>query len=388
MLTLKLSALIAPRLARLHRPERLVLDLPHTRRLAALPSVDPSGAIAALRAGRSSSGALRLVLELKDPRVATMMQRDRGGAGELRVRIGMVPAAAPAPKLMPASTAALTASLPSGRRAGAVPQASDNAAVPTGGSGVRVAPRGSHEVVVVIDPGHGGVDPGATGQDGIHEKDLTLAIARVLAARIGREPGMRAVLTRDDDSFISLPSRLERARKAHADFFVSIHADSVRDPQISGASVYVLSERGASSEAARHLADEENAADLRGGVKPGALPPDLRSVLLDLSQSASIGESAEAANDVLGALAGVGAVRKREVQRAAFVVLKSPYVPSMLIETAYISNRADEQRLKSPAEQQRLAEAIFAGIASYFRRYPPAGSLFAHTPALAAPASS
>jgi len=150
----------------------------------------------------------------------------------------------------------------------------------------------------------------------------------------------------------------------------------------------VLSERGASSDAARKLADEENAADLRGGISLSAQAPNLRSVLLDLSQNASIGESAEAAKDVLGSLEGVGAVRKREVQRAAFVVLKSPYIPSMLIETAYISNRSDEQRLKSPEEQQHLAEAIFAGIASYFHQYPPAGSLFARSPLLSAPASS
>lgn len=235
-------------------------------------------------------------------------------------------------------------------------------------------------MIVAVDAGHGGMDPGATGPDGTHEKDVTLAIARLLAARIERTPGMRAVLTRDGDYFVTLLGRIERAQAAHADLFVSIHADSVRDPAISGASVYILSERGASSPAARELADEENAADLRGGVSLSSQAPSLRSVLLDLSQNASIGQSGEAAQDVLDALDGIGDAHKREVQRAAFVVLKSPFVPSMLVETAYISNPADERRLCNPQRQQALAEAIFRGIADYFRQYPPQGSLFARSP--------
>src|ERR1700722_398061 len=240
------------------------------------------------------------------------------------------------------------------------------------------APSGAERAVIIaVDAGHGGSDPGATGPSGTHEKDVTLAIARALASRIDQEPGMRAVLTRDADQFVALRDRIERARAAHADMFISIHADAIRDHEISGSSVYVLSERGASSEAARTLADEENAADLKGGISLAGQTPDLRSVLLNLSQSASIGESSEAANRVLGALDGVGAVRKHEVQQAAFVVLKSPYIPSMLVETAYISNTAEERSLRTAAQQQRLAEAVFRGIRDFFRQYPPEGSRYA-----------
>jgi len=164
--------------------------------------------------------------------------------------------------------------------------------------------------------------------------------------------------------------------------FVSVHADAIRDREVSGASVYVLSERGASSQAAKILADKENAADLRGGISLAEQRPELRPVLLDLQQNASMAGSSEAADRVLNALDGVGAVRKREVQRAAFVVLKPPsprsYIPSMLIETAYISNPAEERMLRTPSYQQRLADAIFDGVDRYFRKYPPEGSLFAH----------
>jgi N-acetylmuramoyl-L-alanine amidase len=214
---------------------------------------------------------------------------------------------------------------------------------------------------------------------GTHEKDVTLAIARALAARIDREPGMHAVLTRAGDYFVVLSERIKRAHAANADMFVSIHADAVRDRAVSGASVYILSERGASSEAARTLAEHENAADLKGGISLAEQRPDVRSVVIDVAQNANIGQSVEAAGRVLGALDRVGAVRKREVQQAAFVVLKSLDIPSLLIETAYISNAGEERKLRTPAEQQRLAEAIFSGIDSYFRKFPPDGSQYARS---------
>jgi N-acetylmuramoyl-L-alanine amidase len=239
------------------------------------------------------------------------------------------------------------------------------------------APHGEHSIVIAVDAGHGGDDPGATGLSGTHEKVVTLAIARALAARINREPGMRAVLTRDGDYFVELRRRIQRAHAAHADMFVSIHADAVFDRGVSGASVYILSERGASSEAARTLAEQQNAADLVGGISLSGQRPDVRSVVLDLAQNANIGQSVEAADRVLDALDHVGAVRKREVQQAAFVVLKSPDIPSLLVETAYISNAGEERKLRAPADQQRLAEAIFSGIESYFRTFPPDGSHYA-----------
>jgi len=233
------------------------------------------------------------------------------------------------------------------------------------------------DIVIAVDAGHGGQDPGATGHSGTHEKDVVLAIARALARRIDRQPGMHAVLTRDRDEFLTLRERIRRARAARADLFVSVHADSVRDSAISGSSVYVLSERGATSEAARWLAKRENDADLMGGVSLADKNDQLASVLLDLSQSASISSSMQAAQDVLDALREVGAVRKARVQQAGFVVLKSPDIPSMLIETAYISNPAEERRLDTVSHQQQLAEAIFSGLRAYFAHNPPAGTRFA-----------
>jgi N-acetylmuramoyl-L-alanine amidase len=360
-LTLFLTAPVQAHVFRLHKPERVVIDLPHTRARASLPTPPPGSIVTALRTGVHGRGGLRVVLQLRGGTALKLERHSAAGGSELSFELGS-PAALPALAPLPQS-----ASAPVMARVPAAP-------IP-----VRAAhaPSGQREVIVAVDPGHGGVDPGATGPDGTHEKDITLAIARALAARINRAPGMRAVLTRDGDYFVALRDRMVRAHAAHADLFVSIHADSVRDRSVSGASVYILSERGASSEAARRLAEQENAADLKGGISLAAQAPDLRSVLLDLSQSASIGESGIAAGDVLDALDGVGAVRKREVQHAAFVVLKSPDLPSMLVETAYISNPADERRLRSPAQQRRLAEAIFDGIADYFHQFPPQGSLFA-----------
>ena len=232
------------------------------------------------------------------------------------------------------------------------------------------------EIVVAVDAGHGGEDPGASGRGGTHEKDVVLAIARALAARLNERPGMRAVLTRDADRLIDLRERMERARSSHADLFVSIHADAVRDRSIAGASVYTLSYRGASSEAAKRLADHENALVLKGGTSLANVDPALGSVLLDVAQEANMGASVEAADEVLNSLDRVGAIRKKIVQHAAFVVLKSPDLPSMLVETAYISNPGEERKLRSSAYQTQLAAAIEAGVVSYFRSHPPDGTAY------------
>ena len=215
------------------------------------------------------------------------------------------------------------------------------------------------------------------GKAGTREKDVVLAIARALKNRIDAEPGMRAVLTRDSDTFIPLRERMNLARAARADLFVSVHADAIRNREVSGSSVYVLADHSASNEAARWLAERENAADLAGGVSLGDKSQQLASVLMDLSQTASIGASAEAAERVLAALDQVGTVRKSQVQRGPFLVLKSPDIPSMLIETAYISNPAEERRLRSASYQTELANAIFRGVHDHFRRSPPDGSLIA-----------
>jgi N-acetylmuramoyl-L-alanine amidase len=231
---------------------------------------------------------------------------------------------------------------------------------------------GDRDVVIAVDAGHGGVDPGAIGRGRTREKDVTLAIARGLAKALNAEPGMRGVLTRDRDEFLELRDRVARAHAARADMFISIHADSIADRSVTGASVYVLSVHGASSEAARVLADRENAADLVGGVPlndRGTL-----AVVLDVTSSEIIGQSASAAERVVSALEGVGELRKAQVQRAGFVVLKSLGIPSMLIETAYISNPAEERRLRSSAQQARLAGAIASGLRSYFLQNPPDGT--------------
>jgi N-acetylmuramoyl-L-alanine amidase len=233
------------------------------------------------------------------------------------------------------------------------------------------------DIIVAVDPGHGGQDPGAIGPNGTEEKNVTLAIGRLLAHRIDEQRGMRAVLTRNSDIFIPLRDRMLIARRARADLFVSIHADCVTDRQIAGASVYILSVRGASSEAARWLAERENDADLKGGVQLDDKSSTLASVLLNLSQSATIGESMTAAQQVLAALDRSVPVRKADVQQAAFVVLKSPDIPSMLVETDYISDPREERRLRNPSHQRKIADAIFRGVRAYFRQHPPSGTLFA-----------
>jgi N-acetylmuramoyl-L-alanine amidase len=365
---------VAQHVFRLHDPERVVIDLPDTRRVASLPSPPAGSVVTAMRSGPQAQHGLRLVLDLSSPMQWQQQQAAQSGSWHLRIALQSTLAPALGPALPQTSTPAQSApplqQAQPAQREGAAPELSVRAAH---------APSSSERAVVIaVDAGHGGDDPGATGQSGTHEKDVTLAIARSLAARINREPGMRAVLTRDGDYFVDLLERRERASAAHADMFVSIHADAIRDRSVSGASVYVLSERGASSQAAKILAEQQNAADLKGGISLAEQKPELRSILLNLAQSENIGGSSEAADRVLTALDGVGAVRKHEVQQAAFVVLKSPDIPSMLVETAYISNPAEERSLRNPAQQQRLAEAIFSGIGSYFRKFPPEGSLFVH----------
>jgi N-acetylmuramoyl-L-alanine amidase len=247
------------------------------------------------------------------------------------------------------------------------------------------APAEARDLIVAIDAGHGGEDPGAIGMNGTREKDVVLAIARELALKINAEAGMKAVLTRSGDYFVPLRDRMRRARAQQADLFVSIHADSIRDRSIDGSSVYILSQRGATDEASRWLAERENASDLIGGVSLDDKDNVLASVLLDLSQSASLSASMVAAERVLHQLTQAGEVRKPQVQQARFMVLKSPDVPSMLVETAYISNPQEEQRLRTQAHQARLAAAIHQGVHDYFYANPPAGTRVAQLAAANAP---
>ncbi|MBT6276827.1 MAG: LysM peptidoglycan-binding domain-containing protein, partial [Chromatiales bacterium] len=243
------------------------------------------------------------------------------------------------------------------------------------------APRGLsttlRPIVVAVDAGHGGTDPGAIGARGTREKDVTLSIAKRLANAINGFPGFKGVLVRKRDEFLRLRSRIDRARKAGADLLVSVHADAFRDRRVRGASVWVLSTKGASSEAARWLAARENAADLVGGVSLDDKDDLLKQVILDLSQTATLNNSAAVASVALGELRKVGHVHKPSVQRAGFVVLKAPDIPSILVEAAFISNPSEERRLKDAAHQERLANALARGIKQYFERKPPPGTLLA-----------
>jgi N-acetylmuramoyl-L-alanine amidase len=233
------------------------------------------------------------------------------------------------------------------------------------------APKVDRLVIVAIDAGHGGEDPGARGKGGTREKNVTLAIARRLKARIDQEPNMRAVMVRDGDYFIPLGDRVAKSRRVRADLFVSIHADAWVRPDARGSSVFALSERGATSTAARLLAQRENQSDLIGGVNLGVKDPVLARTLLDLSLTATINDSLKLGKAVLTELGDVNSLHKEQVEQAGFAVLKAPDVPSILVETAFISNPEEEKRLKDSAYQDRIAGAILGGIKRYLSQNPP-----------------
>ena len=235
--------------------------------------------------------------------------------------------------------------------------------------------RGRRVVTIALDPGHGGEDPGAIGKGGTREKDVVLAIAQRLKAKIDATPGLRAYLTRDGDYFVPLHVRVEKARRVKADLFVSIHADAFVRPTAGGSSVYVLSDGGASSTAARWLADKENAADLIGGVNLNVQDPKLARVLLDLSTTAQIKDSTKVANTMLGELKSVYRLHKPQVEHAGFAVLKAPDMPSILVETAFISNPDEERMLRNSADQEKFAVALLGGISRYFSANPHLASI-------------
>jgi len=237
--------------------------------------------------------------------------------------------------------------------------------------------RGARPLVIAIDAGHGGQDPGAMGMNGTREKDVTLAISRELARQINATPGLRAYLTRDRDLFLPLPQRARLARAAKADMFISIHADAAENRNADGSSVYVLSLKGASSQRARWLANKENSSDLIGGVRLEKANNTLASVLLDLTQSGHMRASEEAADHVLSGLKRVGNNHKPHVERANFAVLRTSDMPSMLVETAFISNPEEERRLNDPAFVRKIAGAVVDGVNTYFTRQPPPGTYYA-----------
>ena len=356
-------------------PDRIVIDLENADLAIAKGLPAGQGPVKGVRSGPQADHGLRLVLDLSSPQKVKSFSVGPDGSAGHRLVVELPPAAAaspsaPAPKThSPAEAEVLTASV------AALPTRPADAAKPVK-TLVSADARG-RDLVIAIDAGHGGQDPGAIGRGGTREKHVTLAIARRLAAEIDAEEGMRAVLIRDGDYFITLGARTRKARELGADMFVSVHADSVLNRDVSGSSVYVLSLRGASDEAARWLAASENAADLKGGVSLDDKSDVLASVLLDVTQKESVSNSVEAADSVLAALRRIGTVHRPRVQHAGFVVLKSPDIPSMLVETAFISNATDERRLRDPDHQQLLAEAIRKGVRNYFYDKPPPGTKIA-----------
>ena len=330
----------------LSNPDRLVLDLSGTSLGAAYRAPAPNGVVAGVRTGKPAEGDLRVVLDLARA-VKPRSRIEHIGSGSRLVLDLRDEGDTVAGKPAPARTLQ------------------------------DVIGTGDRKLVIAIDAGHGGKDPGAIGPTRKYEKDITLAIARELAAKIDADPGMKSFLVRDRDVFIPLEQRYMIAREAQADLFISIHADAAHNKSASGASVYVLSLRGASSEAARWLADKENAADLIGGVRLQQANNTLASVLLDLTQSGHMRASEDAAGHVLQGLAKVGRNHKPQVERANFAVLRTSDMPSMLVETAFISNPDEERRLSDPAHQRALARAVLDGVNTYFVRQPPPGTLYA-----------
>lgn len=329
----------------LTHPDRLVIDIADARYKGRLPvPKDGNPVIQRLRSAARKNGDLRVVLDLKGRvRPKSFVLKPNRQYGH-RLVVDLYPR-----------------------------QSGGGAVKPVKSS----KPKALRDVVVAIDAGHGGEDPGARGRGGTYEKTVVLAIARRLARLIDKEPGMRAVLIRKGDYYLGLRKRMQLARRHRADLFVSIHADAFRDPRVRGSSVFTLSSRGATSEAARWLAERENSADLVGGVKLEDKDDLLASVLLDLSQAATREASHQVARKVLAQLKRLGKTHKGRVQQAGFMVLKSPDIPSILVETAFITNPSEERKLKDRRHQQKMAEAVLRGIKAYFEQSPPPGTLLA-----------
>jgi N-acetylmuramoyl-L-alanine amidase len=341
------SAAVTPKkVFTLQNPHRLVIDIPAAQASSALTSPRAAGVVTGVRAAKNDKSTLRIVLELKqavEPRTFTLKPNEKYGH---RLVVD----------LYGANTTAGVSTRKVVKKS------------------VVDKPAALRELVIAIDAGHGGEDPGARGSRGTKEKTVVLAIARELAELVRKEPGMRPVLIREGDYYIGLRQRINKARKHNADLFISIHADAFRDKRAHGSSVFVLSRRGASSEMGRWLANQENAADLAGGVSLDDKDDLLAEVLLDMSQYATVEASHEVAANMLGGLKRLGKTHKSTVQRAGFVVLKSPDIPSILVETAFISNPQEENKLRDKRHQKKLAQAMLTGIRDYFDNNPPPGT--------------
>ena len=348
-------------------PERLVVDIEgieFNSVLQSLPSkiIDADPYIRLIRAGRNKPGVVRVVIELKGEVKPQVFALKPVGEYGHRLVLDLFP-------VEPVDPLMALLDKPDGSAPKVEAKSADKASVEA--DRPEQKPDVARLVTIVLDPGHGGEDPGAIGRGGSYEKHVTLSVARRLKEKIDATPNMRSVLTRDGDYFIPLQSRVQKARRVQADLFVSVHADAFVKPTARGSSVFVLSETGASSSAARWLANKENSADLVGGVNLGVKDPYLARTLLDLSQTATINDSLKLGKDVLGELGRINTLHKAHVEQAGFAVLKAPDIPSILIETAFISNPEEEKRLNDEAYQEQMAEAILRGIRRYFAKNPP-----------------
>jgi N-acetylmuramoyl-L-alanine amidase len=345
-LVFDLNAPVQHNLFVLEHPERIVIDLKNTDLKASFPALTNASFIKQIRYARRDDHDLRVVLDLKrDVKAKSFVLRPQGEYGN-RLVVDLIDAVQDKKARQP------------------VRQDHEQSGHP-------------RKVLIAIDAGHGGDDPGAIGKYGTREKDVVLGIARKLKVLVDRQPGMQAMMTRNGDYFVSLGKRVEKAREAQADLFISIHADSFRNRHASGSSVYVLSEHGASSEVARFLAESENNSDLIGGVSLDDKDDLLKKVLVDMVKNSTMDDSHDLAHDMLNGLRRVTHLHRARVEQAGFRVLKSPDIPSVLVETAFISNPREERKLRSSRVQSKLAHAIFNGLTKYFRDNPPPGTLLA-----------
>ncbi|MEP7061943.1 MAG: N-acetylmuramoyl-L-alanine amidase [Betaproteobacteria bacterium] len=361
---LETPAPLTHRMLVLKDPGRLVLDLDNADISAAIAAAlaraqqrDPY--LAGIRVGHQPGNALRMVMDLKgddvNPQIFALAPVGEYG---YRLVIDIYPVTPPDPLM-----ALLASEARKHEARKALPGHARHAPKAPAKPEVRA-------VTVALDPGHGGEDPGAIGRRGTREKDVVLAIGRRLQKILDAEPNMRAMLTRDDDYFVPLAQRVQKARRVNADLFISIHADAFRESNARGSSVFALSDRGATSAAAKWLAQKENAADLIGGVNLDIKDPLVARTLLDLSQTAQISDSLKIGRYMLNELQAINALHKGSVEQAGFAVLKAPDIPSILVETAFISNPDEERKLRDPREQRRFAESMADGVRHYFAQNP------------------
>jgi N-acetylmuramoyl-L-alanine amidase len=352
-ITLESAEPVAHKYFSLSNPERLVIDLEGVEAGSALDMLagqltteDPY--IGAIRVGMNRPGVMRVVLDLKGPAKPSVFQLPPLGQYGHRLVVD----------LYPAQAAEVVAAQPAAKP------------VDVAQPGKAASPQYARLITVAIDAGHGGEDPGALGAKGSREKDITLALAKKLKQKIDAQENMHAVLIRDGDYFVPLAQRVTKARAVKADLFMSIHADAFIKPHARGSSVFALSENGATSVAAKWLARKENDADLVGGINIDVKDAFLKRTLIDLSQTATINDSLKLGHAVLKAMGGVNTLHKPQVEQAGFAVLKAPDIPSILIETAFISNPEEEKRLNDPGYQDKLVDAIAGGVKDYFDKHP------------------